>query len=100
MYSFFENYAIFICVNVSEGSFDQFALLQARIEFKSNKQHHETKGTVETVLVYLEFIQKSLIPTRKILSPSIRGRLPVYRKIYVAVKMCRGWLGGIKKSPT
>ena len=32
-----------------------------------------------TVLVYLEFIQKSLIPTRKILSPSIRGRLPVYR---------------------
>ena len=34
------------------------------------------QGTVKTVLVYLEFIQKSLIPTRKILSPSFEGDFP------------------------
>ena len=41
-------------------------------------------------MVYLEFILKSLIPTRKILSPSYRGRLPVYRgcalRLLVATK--------------
>ena len=54
---FLKNYTIFSCVNVSEGSFDQFAYF-ANANPLLNEINITRQGTVNTVLVYLEFIQK------------------------------------------
>ena len=78
MYSFQKNMLYLETWTYQRGALICLRICKRKSAFKRNK-HHETRNRKDGFGVFGVYSKKSLIPTRKLLSPSIRGWLPVYR---------------------